>query len=304
MTRFLGVIFLMLSMNSFLIAACSAHGETTKDRTASPQKSADTLSNIRIGQIVRDCPECPEMVTVPQVGHTATAPGRIFYAGRFEITWREYLAAVREGSCPIPTDDRKPHNTNDPKINDDYPLTTISPDVFSCYLEWLRKKTGKVYRIPSASEWEHIARAETTTEYYWGNGLGYDNAVVFDYFDVKKLQQRLGDTPISFREDPRSDVKWKKVYPVGQFKPNPWGLYDMIGNAAEVTTEPYPPLPACLKNQPIKVCQVVSARGNDILRRPDPMKPNSSIKVSLMTTRSRALAHYGTYRVGFRVVRD
>jgi formylglycine-generating enzyme required for sulfatase activity len=305
MTRFIGVFLLMLFTSSYPIAICSAQGGTAKQGTRSAYKAATAKETIRIGQIVRDCTDCPDMVVVPEVGHTASDPGKVFYAGRFEITWRQYLVAVRDGTCPVPLQGyNKPHDVHSQKINDDYPLTAISPDVFSCYLEWIQQKTKRIYRIPSASEWEHIARAGTATEYYWVNGLGHDNAVVFDYFNAKELQRRLRDTLTSFRDDPRGDVKWKDVYPVGQFKPNPWGLHDVIGNAAEVTTESYPPLPACLKNQPATVCEAVSVRGNDRVRSPNPMTPNPPITESLTTTRFRAPAHGGTSRTGFRVVRD
>lgn len=300
MNRFFGAFTWLLSANSLLITACSAQGQS--EQLSTRESTAVALA---IGQIVRDCADCPELVAVPQVGHTVDKPGKIFYAGRFEITWREYLVAVREGACPVPMEDRnKPYNVNDTKINDDYPLTTIGPDEFPCYLKWLRKKSGKIYRIPSAAEWEHIARAGTATEYYWGDGLGYNNAIVFGYFDLQSLRKNLGYPQTFFREDPRSDVKWGRVYPVGQFKPNPWGLYDVIGNVAEVTTEPFPALNACLKNQPVKVCEAVSVRGNVRGRSPNPGRPNPPITKSLLASRDRAPAHGGTYLTGFRVVRD
>lgn len=305
MTRFTSVLLLMLSASCYPIAVGSAQRSNSPQKTPSAYKTANANAALRTGQIVRDCADCPDMVAVPEVGHAASDPGTVFYAGRFEVTWRQYLVAVRDGICPVPLQGyNKPHDVYSSKINDDYPLTGISPDVFPCYLKWIHKKTGRVYRVPSASEWEHITRAGTVTEYYWGDGLGYDNAVVFDYFNAKELQKRLRDTPTSFREDSRGDVKWKNVYPVGQFKPNPWGLYDVIGNAAEVTTESYPPLPTCLKNQPARVCDAVSVRGNDRVRSPNPMTPNPPITESLTTTRFRAPAHGGTSRTGFRVVRD
>ena len=287
------------------VPACSGHETaTTNGRPLSQERSRSSLS-VKIGQIVHECADCPTMIVVPQVGRTAENPGKVFYAGRFEVKWREYLAAVREGACPIPEKDFGGlYDTSDPKINDDYPITGISPDVFSCYLKWLKNKTGNVYRMPSSAEWEHIARAGTDTEYYWGNNLGFDNAMVFGYFNKTALEERIGDTKGSFRNDARGDVKRKAIYPVGKFRPNPWGLYDVIGNAAEITTEPYPPLPACLKHRPLRDCEVISARGNDIFRSPNPIGPNSPITASLLTTRYRTTAHYGSHSVGFRLVHD
>lgn len=288
------------------LSDCSAQDAGGKMGDGSAQNAMHVSTAAGIGKVIRDCAACPEMVAVPQVGHASSAPGKIFYAGRYEITWRQYLVAVREGACPVPLQDftNEPYDIDDPKINDDYPMTGVGPDEFSCYLNWLQRKTGKVYRIPSAAEWEHIARAGTKTEYYWGDGLGYNNAVVFDYFNIEALRTSLGDTKRFSRDDPRFDVKWVSLFPVGQFKPNPWGLYDVIGNVSEITTEPYPPYPACVKNRPLKVCEMLGGRGADRIRSPNPSKPNPPITGSLTTTRYRAPAHGGVHGAGFRVVRD
>lgn len=307
MNRLLLLFSVFLAITS-PISACSAQETSAGSRESFVQGSAAATSGVKIGKIVRDCAECPEMVAVPQVGHTASSPGRIFYAGRFEVTWREYLVAVREKACPVPEKSFGGfYDPNDPRINDNYPLTGISPDGFPCYLQWLKRKTGKTYRIPSAPEWEHVARAGTVTEYYWGDGLGYNNAIVFDYFDLPALKRRMGYPQDQFDKslhDPRGDVNFDRLFPVGQFKPNPWGLYDVIGNAAEVTTEVSPPVPGCLERRSPMICEQLSARGADRIRSPNPMKPNPPITQSWTTTRFRTSAHGGNHRTGFRLVRD
>lgn len=269
---------------------------------------ANSSEIIRVGTVVRDCEECPDMVAVPQIGHAEAAPGRIFYAGRFEITWKKYLSAVREKYCPIPEKSfGGKYDLRHDKIDDDYPITGLNPDIFSCYLSWLKYKSGHNYRIPSAQEWEHIARAGTLTSYYWGDDLGYGNAIVFDHFSLNELRRQLGypaGMPGNTRHDPRVDVESEKIFPVGRFKPNPWGLFDVIGNAAEVTTERAASAPDCLSRQPPKLCEAINVRGNDIYRLPHPTKSNAPITQSLTVARYRAAAHGGTHRTGFRVVRD
>jgi formylglycine-generating enzyme required for sulfatase activity len=245
------------------------------------------------------------MVAIPQVGHGASSPGILLYAGRFEITWRQYLFAVRQGACPIPKDgNNQDYDVNDKRINDEYPLTTVGLDTFSCYTQWISQMTGHRYRIPTAQEWEHLARAGTREEYYWGNGLGLNNAVVIDHFDFKKIQKTTQDTTRFFRDDRRVDVKFKLVYPVGILRPNPWGLYDVIGNAAEFTTEKSAPSSLCLRTRKAAVCDMINVRGNDRGRIPNPMTPNPPITVSYMTERFTAPAHGGVSRAGFRLVRD
>ncbi|MFT3978141.1 MAG: SUMF1/EgtB/PvdO family nonheme iron enzyme [Sphingomonas bacterium] len=304
MSRIIPLLF-ALPASTLSASACSVQQPSADKRTLAQAPSA-APTKVSIGQVIRDCVDCPEMVAVPQVGRTASDPGKIFYAGRFEVTSREYLFAVREGVCPSPQKGFGGFfNANDPKINDNYPLTgEIGLDQFKCYLSWINNKTKKKYRIPSGDEWEHIARAGTSGEYYWGNDIGYNNAVVFGYFDLDLIKNKLKYPKGNFLNDERSDVKFEKVFPVGMFKPNPWGIFDIIGNAAEVTTESYPPTPVCIQKRTSGACDMLVARGNDIGRRPYPSRPNSSITVSLTTARYRTSMHYGVYGVGFRLIRD
>jgi formylglycine-generating enzyme required for sulfatase activity len=69
--------------------------------------------------------------------------------------------------------------------------------------------TGQPYRLLTEAEWEYAARAGTTTAYYWGDGIGKGNANC---------------------NDCGSQWDSRQTSPVGSFKPNAFGLYDMAGN--------------------------------------------------------------------------
>ncbi len=120
-----------------------------------------------------------------------------FYMGKYEVTqkeWREIMG-------------------NNPSHfkGDDLPVENVSWNDVQQFIKKLNEKEGTAkYRLPSEAEWEYAVRAGTTTRYYFGD-------------DLSKLDEYMWHETNSIR----------KTYPVGQKKPNPWGLYDMYGNVWE-----------------------------------------------------------------------
>jgi sulfatase modifying factor 1 len=88
-------------------------------------------------------------------------------------------------------------------------------------VEWLRGTNG--YRLPTEAEWEYACRAGTTTPWFHGD----DPAELARYAWYVDTQQTTKEWILA-------NTRPKKVIrPVGQKLPNPWGLYDMIGNGNE-----------------------------------------------------------------------
>jgi len=79
-------------------------------------------------------------------------------------------------------------------------------------------KLGKEYRLPTEAEWEYACRAGTTTLFHYGDKLD------------KTMAHCDGGSPLN---------KGEGTVPVGLFKPNAWGLYDMHGNATELCSDLY-----------------------------------------------------------------
>ncbi len=135
---------------------------------------------------------------------------------------------------------------------DEHPVVCVSHNDAVAFCEWLSKKTGKTVRLPTEAQWEYACRAGTTAAYQWGDnpdeGKGWCNAG--DLTAKKTLGEKL---PF---------FNWSDGYtytsPVGRFKKNAFGLYDMQGNAWQWCDDWYSK-------------DYYSANGNDR----DPLGPNN-----------------------------
>jgi formylglycine-generating enzyme required for sulfatase activity len=99
-----------------------------------------------------------------------------------------------------------------------YPANSMSQYAAFMFCKWLYKQTGIFYRLPTEAEWEYASRAGATTPYYYGT----DPNLLSKYAWFQK----------------NSNNKYQKV---AQKLPNAWGLYDMLGNLMEWTTDHYVP---------------------------------------------------------------
>ena len=108
---------------------------------------------------------------------------------------------------------------------DEHPVVNVSWNDAVAFCKWLSKKEDKTYRLPSEAEWEYACRAGTTTRYYSGDDPE-TLATVGNVADAAAKAQF---------PDWKYTIKANDGYvftaPVGKFKPNAFGLFDMHGNA-------------------------------------------------------------------------
>jgi formylglycine-generating enzyme required for sulfatase activity len=169
------------------------------------------------GELLRDCPDCAELVIVPagdfdmgskvkateQPVHRVSIP-KDFAIGRREVTFAEWDRCVAAGGCKFSPPDQG-------WGRGDRPVTDVSWDDAKEFIAWLSKTTGKAYRLPTEAEWEYAARGGSRTPFWWGKDVGTGHA--------------------QCAECGGSDSG--RTVPVGSFRPNAFGLYDAAGNAAE-----------------------------------------------------------------------
>jgi formylglycine-generating enzyme required for sulfatase activity len=87
--------------------------------------------------------------------------------------------------------------------------------------------SGFQFRLPSEAQWEYACRATTTGPYFWGSSLNGDKA------------NCKGDAGYGNYAPNEKGVYLDRSCEVRSYEPNPWGLYDMHGNAAEWCLDSY-----------------------------------------------------------------
>ena len=164
---------------------------------------------------------CPAMIVIPAGTFTMGSPenepdreasegpqhevtiARSFAVSKFEVSFDEWEACVAAARCP-PASDQWGRGQ--------MPVINVSWRDAKQYVAWLSEVTQKQYRLLTEAEWEYAARAGAMTRYPWGDDPRGANANCDGCGSRWDLQQTA---------------------PVGSFKPNAFGLCDMIGNVWE-----------------------------------------------------------------------
>lgn len=218
---------------------------------------ASLTTTATAGETFKDCTDCPEMVVIPagnfEMGSPSSEAGRVdaegplhrvniaaFALAKTHVTRGQFAAFVDEtgyeagDSCYTfeggEWKSRQGRNWRNPGYGqeDSHPAVCLSWKDAKAYVEWLTRKTGKQYRLPTEAEWEYAARAGTTTARYWGESP--DQAC--GYANVMDTTGKARVPGVTWEVHNCSDG-YAYTAPAASFKPNAFGLNDMIGNAWE-----------------------------------------------------------------------
>ncbi|MGA2257530.1 MAG: SUMF1/EgtB/PvdO family nonheme iron enzyme [Thermoguttaceae bacterium] len=110
---------------------------------------------------------------------------------------------------------------------DQHPVVNVTWNDAVAFCKGLSRKEDKTYRLPTEAEWEYACRAGTTTRYYSGD----DPETLAKVGNVADATHRA-KFPKQLNTIKASDG-YVFTSPVGSFKPNTFGLYDMHGNARQ-----------------------------------------------------------------------
>lgn len=180
------------------------------------------------GTLFRDCPDCPEMVVLPDGNATGTT---LVTLGE----WRPF--AEETGIEPVlgcyvrtatdwTRDAERGWASPGFAQTDDHPAVCMNWLEATAFTEWLSAKTGQSYRLPTFEESAAAAGAGATTKFWWGD----DWAEVCTRSNAADAQFRA-----AYPQDPRKilecDDGFAFTSPVRAFPANPWGLHDAVGNA-------------------------------------------------------------------------
>ncbi|MEO1610454.1 MAG: SUMF1/EgtB/PvdO family nonheme iron enzyme, partial [Pseudomonadota bacterium] len=195
----------------------------------------EQVAALKPGDAFMDCREtnadkgysefCPTMVVIPAGKFTMGSDDGVsderpvrevtiskrFAVSKFEITFDQWQTCVDFGGC---TENKTPGD--EAWGQGDRPIINVSWNDAVQYAAWLSKTTGQRYRLLTEAEWEYAARAGTTGDFSFE--VGEENLGEYAWYRANSN---------------------RKTHPVGEKKPNAFGLYDMHGNVWEWVSDWY-----------------------------------------------------------------
>jgi formylglycine-generating enzyme required for sulfatase activity len=209
-----------------MVAFFNGHGHYVEDRS-----SCGHDTRLKAHEFRQEYPQHRVRITRP------------FYLGTYHVTRGQFRTFVNDTGYKTDLEKGKKRGADGPwhpgiefnkkyswrnagfEQTDEHPVVNVSWNDAVAFCKWLSRKEGKIYRLPTEAEWEYACRAGTRTRYYSGD----------DPETLAKVGNVADATPTGkswvWTELINASDGYVFTSPVGKFKPNAFGLYDMHGNA-------------------------------------------------------------------------
>jgi serine/threonine protein kinase len=148
--------------------------------------------------------------------HTVTLDA--FYMDTYEVTNAQYKQCIADGGCERPEHPSYYDQFDKPEY-EDHPVVFVKWADAKNFCAW------RAARLPTEAEWEKAARGPENWKFTWGDDWGSPSDGAFANFCDSQCS-----------EDHRNldyNDSYAQTAPVGSYPPNPYGLYDMLGNVWE-----------------------------------------------------------------------
>jgi sulfatase modifying factor 1 len=272
--RWGAVAGLLLLMGSLVVASILSLWPTEK-MTVPPRSSPAQIRNsigmdlvlIPSGKFLMGSPDSDDQARDDEKPQHEVEITKSFYLGKYEVSRGQFRRFVEDtGYQAQPEKDGQggmgydaasnffqgwsaKYSWRDPGFeqSEEHPVVNVTWNDAVAFCDWLSKKEGKTYRLPTEAEWEYSCRANTRTRFYGGDSEDTLRGVA--NIADQSLKTRLDYSRIRNQELKRiltdwfARVGWDDGYPftapVGSFKPNSFGLHDMHGNVWEWCRDHY-----------------------------------------------------------------
>ena len=242
-----------------------------KERIILVKSMQDTMSNGSLGPELMALPGGTFNMGASFAANPSEIPARTVTVASFAISKYEITVAdYNHYRLSIPGNDALPGTTK--------PMSGLVKGEVNAYAAWLSQQTGHLYRLPTEAEWEYASSGTSTTSYWWGPIL-------------KPGRAHCINCSSSFPPIAAASI--------GQFQPNPFGLYDTSGNVAELVADcwhaNYHDAPTEAIVRPGGDCSRAVIRGGSF------ESPEASLRTS---ARDHVPVTYRSNTIGFRLVRE
>jgi hypothetical protein len=214
--------------------------DVSADHERGPPTVANDSATSRVqsagpGTVFVECASCPKTVVLPAPAARSDAASTAFGLGVNLVTVGEFRRFAVETSRPMQPCDvydgewalRPNANWEHPGFaqTDAHPVVCVSWDDASAYANWVSQHSGHLYRLPTAAEWEYGARAKDFQQQASATAAGI--CTVANVADRSAALRFPGWTTVA------CDDRFIYTSPVGMFRPNEFGVNDMVGNAIQ-----------------------------------------------------------------------